>query len=454
MHILASHKIMPRIERTLAVEGTVDTAIAESGSGSGGLFPREDDSTYMQSYQKSIWVFSAVSILAEVAAQIPLRIYRTRSNKRIDVTNEKMMEVLKHPNPWLSRYRLWEATISFLRLCGDCYWEVTPSKNKPEFIYLIRPDLMQIVPDERSNISEYRYFKNGMNNTKNYISFSPDNIVHFHSFHPFDFFYGMSSLKPAEMSVAADLLALQYQIKFYENNARPDGVFKTDTYLSDPQIDRLEKKLIQFRQKLKGAFTPVILHGGLRYEPISSNLKDLELAQARKVNRQDVLSGQRVLPSVAGIEDADYSQVKEQLQMFIYTRIMPMVRGLAADLDTLFLRYIGSNLESYFEIESLPEYVDELSLANQTRILLQNSLMTVGEARASLKLNPLRNQKDNDERFILSTLMRLEDVKSINDQDTSLGGEEQAPLGEAREDDGAGSNAANDGANSGETERN
>lgn len=460
MHILASHRFIPRLERTLAVEAAVDTAIAEAGSGEdGGLFPRENDSTYMESYQKSIWVYSAVSILAEVAAQVPLKIYKNQTKKRLDVTNEKIMQVLKHPNPWMSRYRLWEATISFLRLCGDSYWEVSPNKNNPEFIYLIRPDLMQIIPDARRNIKEYRYFSNGLSNTNEYVSFNPDNIVHFRSFHPFDQFYGMSSLKPAEMSIAADLLALQYQIKFYENNARPDGVFKTDAYLTDPQINRLEKKLIQFRQKLKGAFTPIILHGGLKYEAISSNLKDLELTDARKVNRQDMLSGQRVLPSVAGIQDADFSQVQEQLKMFTYTRIMPMLRGLSSDLDTLLLRYMGSNLESSFEINLLEEYVDELSRDNTLRIRLQNGAISIDEFRQALNLDPLEDKEEGAQRYILSTLMRVENAQSINDQDTGVGGRNQRPDSEGREDteDGessSGGNAGNSGTQAGSSERN
>jgi HK97 family phage portal protein len=301
---------------------------------------------------------------------------------------------------------------------------------------------MEIVPDSNNLIKEYRYYTKGKG-TGDPVVFKPENIVHFKTFHPMDSFYGMSSISPAQLSIAADLLALQYQIKFYENNARPDGVFSTDIFLSDSQIERLEKKFIQFRQKLKGAFSPIILHGGLKYNPVSSDLKDLELTDARKVNRQDIISGQRSGPALMGLEDGDYSNLKEQLQMFLYTRVLPMMRGLASDLDTLLLRYMGPGLFADFDVEELPEYLDELTRDNSIRIRLQNGLITINEARTALKLPPLADKEEGEQRFILSTLLKVEDQRSLEDQDTSIGGQDQPPEGNTRpdhenEDDGAG----------------
>jgi len=448
---LAQHKFVSRIERTLGTEVTVDAAFSSQGSSKLGLLPRDDDSVLMQTYEKSIWVYNAVSVIAEVSAQIPLKVYKKQAKKITDLTYDKSMEPLRHPNPWMSRFRLWEATVSFLRLCGDCYWEVTPTKSKPEFIYIIRPDLIEIVPDKKNLIKEYRYYPKGKG-TGDPVVFKAENIVHFKAFHPTDSFYGMSSISPAQLSIAADLLALQYQIKFYENNARPDGVFSTDIFLSDTQIERLERKFIQFRQKLKGAFSPIILHGGLKYSPISSDLKDLELTDARKVNRQDIISGQRGSAALMGIEDADYSSLKEQLQMFLYTKVLPMMRGLASDLDTLLLRYIGPNLEASFDVEELPEYLDELTRDNSIRIRLQNGLITVDEARAGLKLAPLPDKEEGEQRFILSTLMKVENQKSLEDQDTGIGGDEQRPDSETRpdhdnDDDNVGETVENPGTN-------
>jgi HK97 family phage portal protein len=447
---LASHKFVSRLERTLGTEVTVDAAFSEQGSRKLGLLPREDDSTLMQTYEKSIWVYNAVSVIAEVSAQIPLKIYKKQAKKITDLTYDKIMEPLRHPNPWMSRFRLWEATVSFLRLCGDCYWEITPSKSKPEFIYVIRPDLMEIVPDKNNLIKEYRYYPKGRG-TGDPVIFRVDNIVHFKAFHPTDSFYGMSSISPAQLSIAADLLALQYQIKFYENNARPDGVFSTDIFLSDTQIELLEKNFIKF--------SPIILHGGLKYNPISSDLKDLELTDARKVNRQDIISGQRSGPAIMGLEDGDYSNLKEQLQLFLYTRVLPMMRGLASDLDTLLLRYIAPNLEASFDIEELPEYVNELEKETQMRIRFQNGLVSVNEARMGLKLAPLEDKEAGEERFILSTLMRIDEAKNLSEQNTGPGGAEQRPDSNTRpepsdeDDDNAGQTVGNEGEDAPDSER-
>lgn len=457
MFKLASHRLVSRIERSVGSSALVDTAISESGTTKDGVInSKGNEQVLMESYEKSIWVYTTVSMLAEIAAQVPLKIHNKAAGKLKDVTMDERVKVLRHPNPWMSRYKLWEATISYLRLCGNCYWEVTPNKFKPEFIYILRPDLMKIVLDDNNYIKQYNYYKRGINSADP-VPFHPENIVHFRSFNPMDSFYGMSSLTPAQLSVAADRLALLYQIKFYENNARPDGVFRTDSTLSDTQIERLEKKFIQFRQKLRGAFSPIILHSGLEYQPVSSNLKDIELPQARKVNRQDIMSGQRTLPGIAGLEDADMSGIKEQMHSYMYMRIMPTLRSLSADLDTLFLRYIDKNFEASFDAEELPEYLDELEQETKIRIRFQNGLIDVQEARAALKLGPLKDEKANKERFILSTMMRIDDVQSINDQNVSVGGRNQRPDSEARNDDddpdAAGNDAENDGSSRGDSER-
>ena len=115
MRGLGAHKLSLR-EKTLATEAMVDTANNISASAN-GLSSKEDDLTLMQTYEKSIWVYNAVTMIAEVAAQIPLKIYRRTSKTFTDLTYEKNMAVFRHPNPLMSRFRLWEASISFLRSC-------------------------------------------------------------------------------------------------------------------------------------------------------------------------------------------------------------------------------------------------------------------------------------------------------------------------------------------------
>lgn len=429
----------PWIEKQRAIEANVDVAMNDSGSVDVLLKP-QNERIFLEAFEKSVWVYSTISMFSEVAAQIPLKIYKKTATTSQEVTTNTKFKVFKHPNPWTSRYRLWEATFAFLKLIGSCYWEVSPNKSNPEFIYLLRPDLMRVELDDKTNIKVYWYYPNGVTGIKtDAIPFSADTIVHFKSFNPTNFFYGMSSLSPLQMSIAADLLAMQYQIKFYENNARPDGVFSTDSWLSDPQIERYQKILINFRQRLKGAFTPLILHGGLRYQPISSDLKNLGLNETRKGNRQDILSGQRTPPLLADIEDVDSRNPHEQLLIFMYTTILPVLRGVGADLDTLFLRYMGPDLEAFFDIEELPEYVDYLGKVNQIRTVFQNSLASVGEARKALRMQPLEDDEENDQRFILSTLMKLENVQSIEDQNTGVGGRNQAPDSSTRDDDEGGS---------------
>ncbi|GAG88955.1 unnamed protein product, partial [marine sediment metagenome] len=116
-------------------------------------------------YEKAIWTYAAVYRIATSAAKVPFRIYKkrvTKNGKRIEQTDKLVNYVLEIPNPYTTRFDLWEATLAFAELTGNSYWELVSEGDKPPGeIYVLRPDHIKINPSQKELIESYTYSING-----------------------------------------------------------------------------------------------------------------------------------------------------------------------------------------------------------------------------------------------------------------------------------------------------
>lgn len=370
----------------------------------------ENDRDFLQTYIDAVWVYASVSAVAEAAAQVPFKIFDMRNREKPrEVTYDEKFKFFRFPNMQMSQYRLFEAMFSFLRLTGDVYLEMQPNVYAPEKMYILRPDLMEMELDSRIGVKRYLYWPNGKNSSDKPTYFAPEEVVHIKTFNPLHQFQGLSPLHASQLSIASDLLSQKYNIKFFENGASPFGIFHTDTVLNPDKLNFIEEKIIKFMQKSKNWFSPLILHGGLKYQAVSLGPKDVEFGSGRELNRTDILSSQRATPAVLGLSTANYSEAKEQSRIFRQYRVLPMLRAMQSDIDNLILQFLGPNLQSQFDYTSLPEYQEDV-VENELRLRTEydRGIITLNEYRHALRLPPEKDKLGN-KRFILTALSELDE---------------------------------------------
>jgi phage portal protein BeeE len=73
-------------------------------------------------YQQSPWVYVAINRIAEAAALVPLRVLQLDGERRVEVERHPLEALLDAPNPYLSRFELFEQTFRMLELTGNAYW--------------------------------------------------------------------------------------------------------------------------------------------------------------------------------------------------------------------------------------------------------------------------------------------------------------------------------------------
>jgi HK97 family phage portal protein len=146
-----------------------------------------------RAYQNSTWVYVAVNRIAEAAALVPLHVRRRQGERHIESGRHPLENLLDAPNPYLSRFELFEQTVGMLELTGNAYWLlVGDAAGVPVEIWPLRPDRVHIVPDERRYVRGYVYELDGQR-----IPLDAVEVAHFKRWHPANDYYGLSALEAA-----------------------------------------------------------------------------------------------------------------------------------------------------------------------------------------------------------------------------------------------------------------
>ena len=109
-------------------------------------------------YQQSPWVYIAVNRIAEAAALVPLKVLRLHGEQRMEVERHPLEALLDAPNPYMSRFELFEQTVGMLELSGDAFWFLGgDGAGVPSEIWPLRPDRVSIMPDPEGYVKGYVY---------------------------------------------------------------------------------------------------------------------------------------------------------------------------------------------------------------------------------------------------------------------------------------------------------
>ncbi|MBA7650717.1 hypothetical protein ES703_58528 [subsurface metagenome] len=343
---------------------------------------------YLQTYERAIWTYAAIYRICTSASKVPFRVYKkriTKQGQREEITdsnnpNLKLLnQVLARPNPYMTRFDLWEATVAYLELAGNTYWELVAEGDKPpEEIYVLRPDRMTVKPEAKELVASYVFNVNGRK-----IIFQPEDILHFKYFSPTSDLYGTSANAAAEKSIILDLYALAFNARFFKSGARLMGVLETDRHLSEKTYQRLDRK---WRERYGGsekAFRTAILEEGLKYREIASKHTDMEFIQQRKMTREEVLAAYGVHPANVGLfEFSNYANAEAQKKLFWEDTMVPKLIKLQETVTTFFLPRFGPRLVGEFDLSVIQALQESEETKSKTACSLTDSgIMTRNEAR-------------------------------------------------------------------------
>lgn len=120
---------------------------------------------------------------------------------------------------------------------------------------------------------------------------------------------GLSPILATVLERAMAGAAMNQQVAFYLNQARPSFMLETDQQLNKEQTEQLRQRWNEQTQGENAGGTP-ILAWGLKAKPVTIGAKDAELANLLKITDQSIALAFRLPLAVLGIGDTPFASTE------------------------------------------------------------------------------------------------------------------------------------------------
>jgi len=359
---------------------------------SGGLnwlreVPAWNRAELIRQYANHNWVYAVVSKISQAVSAVDWRLYTEDSEgNQVEITDGAIYETLKRPNKFTSWQELIELTQIYLELTGEAFWVLTlNAKGEPTEIWTVSPDRMSIVTDPDDFIKGYVY-RVGMEQ----IPLEVEEVIHFKYPNPVDPYRGMGPVKAAMLLIQNDRYTQEYANAFFYNSAMPSGIIRFDKQLTVKQFIELKERWNAQHRGINKAHKIAVLDNGAEFVPLSYSIRDLQLVDVRKQNRDDILATFGVHASILGIsENVNRANAEAAEYTFAKRIVEPRLQKIAGKINAELLPKWKTAYRLTFEfMHEIPEDTD--TLLRKVQVGVQLGLMTVNEARNLLGLEDIK----------------------------------------------------------------
>lgn len=256
----------------------------------------------VQSGASSSMVQACVSAYAETVAMCPGNHWTWAKDKgRERVTNSALVRILRRPNDYLSISDFLMNAVGQLYREGNAY-AVILRNNRFEPAELHLMDSRHCAA--RISVTGEIFYHLGGNPIVearlggNIVAPARD-VLHLRLQTPRHPLVGETPLAAAALELAAGNAALQQQVRFFMNQARPSFILTTDQVLTREQTGMLRESWNEQARGMNRGGTP-ILTAGLKAQPIGTTAVDSELADLLKMSDEAIARVFRVPMQIFG----------------------------------------------------------------------------------------------------------------------------------------------------------
>ena len=343
-----------------------------------------------EAFIKNVIANRSISMISKSSSAVKLLLYKTDINgNKVEIQKHPVIDLINKPNQNSCRSEFIEAVVSYFLTSGNSY--IYAQRNKDGFvesIHNLRPDRVEILPNENDNSFYYVYrIDNKVYEIYPQTGFS--DILHIKSFHPLDDWYGLSVLESAHYSIEQHNECIKWNKSLLKNGARPAGaiIVKQDENssgtLSDEQFEQLKEQLNSNWSGGENAGKVLILEGGLEWQEMSVSPKDMDFIETKNSAARDIALSIGVPPQMLGIKgDNTYNNMAEARVAMWEETILPLLDRICQNLSIWMSNMFGEEVEIGYD-------QDSVSALNGRRQILWNNLkdtdfITIEEKREML----------------------------------------------------------------------
>lgn len=275
-----------------------------------------DAETLMRSSAAMGTVYSIVGLYAEASARPDWKLFRKQpvdgrrrytttdegSDQRVEVLHHAALDLINNPNPFFTRFTLFELDQMYLDLTGEWCWvlEYHPAATFPIGAWPVRPDRIEPVPHPTRYIAGYVYTSPDGNEK---IPLAVGEVIRGMYPNPLDPMRGLGPVQSVLVDIDSSRYSANWNRNFFLNSAQPGGVVQVDGSLDDTEWDEFQKRWSETHQGYAAAHRVAMLENGATWVPNAVSQKDMDFVQLRGQARDIVREAFRTPKVMLGVSD-------------------------------------------------------------------------------------------------------------------------------------------------------
>jgi hypothetical protein len=349
-------------------------------------------------------VISAVSLLADSVASMPLRTFKIVDGNRLAV---ELPEIIKQPDIDSNEYELVHQIVASMALHGNAYIHLDRDK-RGEIIGLVPLHVyqMQVLPTGDQTGRKYLHLGNEI---------PAEDMIHLRWFTPPQSLVGVSPLIQSRNLIGIAMAMDRHLGQFYAEGATPSSVLETDQKLTNEQAQILKNTWSDTHRRHR---KPAVLSDGLKWRPITTSAADQQMIETREQLIRDIARIFRIpahLILASGGDTQTYQNVEQASLNFLTHTITPWLRRVEIGLS----RVLPTGTDIAFDTSSLLR-TDALTRAKVNTLNVQMGARTPNEVRQIEGLEPYSGG-DQFNQALAGTVTAGGDAAPLgSDSDTSI----------------------------------
>jgi HK97 family phage portal protein len=349
-------------------------------------------------------VISAISLLADSVASMPLRTFKIENGKRVATD---LPYILKQPDIDSNEYELVHQIVASMALHGNAYVHLDRDK-KGEIIGLVPLHVyqMQVLPTGDQTGRKYLHLGNEI---------PAEDLIHMRWFTPPQSLVGVSPLIQSRNLIGLAMAMDRHLGQFYAEGATPSSILETDQKLTNEQAQIIRNTWEATHKRHR---RPAVLSDGLKWKPITTSAADQQMIETREQLIRDIARVFRIpahLILASGGDTQTYQNVEQASLNFLTHTITPWIRRVEIGLS----RVLPDGTDIAFDTSSLLR-TDALTRAKVNMLNVQIGARTPNEVRQIEGLEPY-DGGDVFNQSLNGTVTAGGDVASLGvDSDTSI----------------------------------
>lgn len=333
-------------------------------------------------YSQHVWTYACINSIARNIAGVNYMVKQGKTAVRPS-TNKPLNALFERPNPHMTEYDLFLATMIYMESEGECLWVLDREDENeiPKGIFPVSGKTWKLVlqrdNDLFSPVKAWVY-EGGRQEP---VPFKPYQIVQFKYFSPEFPLRGLAPLKAADMALKTDSYAAHYNLEFFRQGGDPGGVLTADGKLNEDQYTRIKKSWDSRHKGASNAHRIAVLEGGLKYQQVGVKQRDMQFLDQRKWNRDEILAAFGVPKSEVSVyEDVNFATARSQDKGYWHKSLIPKMRHLESTIHHQLLAPLGGNYTGAFDLSVVEALQEELT----TKFKLGRAMMEQGYTQSQI----------------------------------------------------------------------